>query len=138
MGPRAGRRNGTVEHRSAMLQRVGAAVVLVAALLVGAHVLVPEDLSAAPVVPELRSRPADAVLTDGFRHLVVHADAPLAAGGGIEEVRPMGGGDYSVTTTLADDEVAALPGVAAVSHDVWSDPYTVDPDLARAWGLEND
>ncbi|MCU1380866.1 MAG: peptidase and in kexin sedolisin [Acidimicrobiales bacterium] len=117
------------------MRRIAVAVAVVATLLVAVRALAPEKVAAAATVPELRSRPADVVLDDGFRHLVVHAEAGPPAG---VDARPMGGGDWSVRTKLSDEAVRALPGVAAVSHDVWADPYAADPDLGAAWGLEND
>jgi subtilisin family serine protease len=113
-------------------------VALVATILVGARALTPDRTTAvAAEVPDLRSRPADAELADGYRHLVVHSDAGAPAGADVEAT-PIGHGDYQVRTKLGDEQVAALPGVEAVSHDVWADPYAADPDLAQAWGLEND
>ena len=118
------------------MRRIAVAVALVAALLVGVRAFTPDRITAATAqVPDLRSRPSDAELADGYRHLVVHSDAGAPAG---VQATPMGDGDYQVKTKLSDDEVAALPGVAAVSHDVWADPYVADPDLGSAWGLEND
>ncbi|MCU1373386.1 MAG: Subtilase family protease, partial [Actinomycetia bacterium] len=117
------------------MKRIAMAVALVAAILVAVRALAPEHVAAAASVPVLRSRPADAVLADGYRHLVVHSDVGPPAG---VESHPMGGGDYQVRTKLSDAEVGALPGVAAVSNDVWADPLAADPDLGAAWGLEND
>ncbi|MCU1487424.1 MAG: Subtilase family protease [Actinomycetia bacterium] len=118
------------------MRRIAVAVALVAALLVGVRAFTPDRLTAATAeVPELRSRPADTELADGYRHLVVHSDAGTPQG---VEATPMGDGDYQVRTKLSDEQVAALPGIAAISHDVWADPYAADPDLGKAWGLEND